>query len=325
MAVYTQLSADEIEAFIARYDVGDVQSVKGIAEGVSNSNWLLETSGSPRAGRFILTRYEHRTDPDDLPYFLGLLDHLSARDCPVPRTIHDRDGGSIGKLAGREAALIEFLPGLSIDNPDEAHARAVGGALAGIHLAAQDYGQERPNALGPEGVAAIFAQLGSAELAAIDPALPEFVEAEQAALSAHDHDGLPRGTIHADLFPDNVLMRGDSVGGLIDFYFACTDHFALDLATTHAAWSFDGDNVFRPAIGAALMAGYDGVRPIEDAERSALPALARQACLRFVATRAQDWLAHDGTMLAPRKDPMEFVRRGQMYAERGDAVFGADR
>ncbi|WJY19113.1 homoserine kinase [Alteriqipengyuania flavescens] len=318
MAVYTQLSAGEIAAFLASYDVGELQSVKGIAEGVSNSNWLVETTEA----RFILTRYEHRTDPADLPYFLGLMDHLSARGCPVPRTIHDAAGESISELAGRPAALIEFLPGLSIDDPNEAQARSVGAALAGIHSGAQGFAGERANSLGPEQVAAMFDAMGEDALGQIDPALPAFVAGERAFVATQSFAELPRGTIHADLFPDNVLMRGTEVGGLIDFYFACTDHLALDLATTHAAWAFDPDGEFRPAIAAALVQGYEGARPIPGPERLALPALARQACLRFVATRAQDWLAHDGSVLAPRKDPMDFVRRGQAYARLGTAAFG---
>lgn len=321
MAVYTQLSAGEIAAFLARYDVGEAQSVKGIAEGVSNSNWLVETDRA----QFILTRYEHRTDPADLPYFLGLLDHLSERGCLVPRTIHDRSGESVSQLAGRPAALIEFLSGLSIDDPSAAQANAVGRALAGMHLGARDYAPTRENSLGPQTVAAMFAKLGDPALATIDPELPAFVESEQAWLSSRNTNDLPCGTIHADLFPDNVLLRGDDVGGLIDFYFACTGPLALDLATTHASWSFGPDNLFRPEIGAALVTGYETIRPIGAVELASLPALARQTCLRFVATRAQDWLAHDGTVLAPRKDPMEFVHRSRIYARIGRVAFGSEQ
>lgn len=321
MAVYAQLSTSQIAQFVALYDVGELLSVKGIAEGVSNSNWLIETNRS----HYILTRYEHRTDPADLPYFLGLLDHLSARGCPVPRTIHDSSGGSIGQLGGNPAALIEFLSGLSVDDPTPMQAAAVGRALAGMHHGARDYAPTRENSLGSKDVEAILDGLGDPALAGIDPDLPAFVANERAWLARNADSGFPIGTIHADLFPDNVLMRGNKVGGLIDFYFSCTGPLALDLATTHASWSFGTDNEFRLETGLALVAGYNDVRAIEAAERATLPYLARQTCLRFVATRSQDWLAHDGTVLAPRKDPMEFVSRARVYAQWAEAAFGSER
>lgn len=345
MAVYTHLSADDLAALIAHYDVGELVSAKGIAEGVSNSNWLLETTGKDglQAGataRYILTMYEFRIELDDLPFFLGLLDLLADKGCPVPRTIHDRGGASFRRIAAPNAedpraqdgsdspkkeqkavALIEFLPGVSIDRPEPAQARSVGKALAEIHLAAADYAS-RPNEMGLASWKELTDQCGTDGLAQIDPALPAIVAAALSFFAENWPEGLPQGVCHADLFPDNVLMLGDKVSGLIDFYFACTDFFAYDLAVTHAAWCFaDHGRTFRPEISAALMEGYESVRPLSDAERAALPILARGAAMRFIATRAYDWLNTPADALVTRKDPMDFARRLQFYADQGEKAF----
>jgi len=319
MAVYTHLDDRTLAELIAAFDVGSLVSAKGIAEGVSNSNWMIDTTG----GRFILTMYERRIELADLPFFLGLLDHLAARHCPVPRTIHDREGNSFRTLGEKAVALIEFLPGVSIDRPEPEQALAVGKALAGIHLASADFAMERSNALSLPAWRALADSCGEAGLASIDPELPALVADELAYLGTHWPDGLPRSVIHADLFPDNVLMMGGQVTGLIDFYFACNDVTAYDLAVTHAAWCFDKDGRgFRPEVSAALVEGYESVRPLSPDERAALPVLARGAALRFAMTRAEDWLHTPDGALVTRKDPMAFVRRLGFYAEQGAAAFG---
>lgn len=317
MAVYTHLGAEQLAALIAEYDVGELRSAKGIAEGVSNSNWLVETTRD----RFILTMYESRTDLSDLPFFLGLLDHLAARNCPVPRTIHDRSGAAFRMVEGKAVALIEFLPGVSVDRPETSQARAVGQALAGIHVASADFAGRRANGLGRDGWRTLLDNCG-AGLLRIDPSLPGLVAGEMAFLDENWPRDLPRSVIHADLFPDNVLMLGDEVSGLIDFYFACTDITAYDLAVTHAAWCFDsrGEN-FRPEVAGALVEGYESVRALSCAERAALPVLARGAAMRFLATRAYDWLHTPGDALVTPKDPMAFARRSRFYAQKGDEAF----
>ncbi|MDD3797857.1 MAG: homoserine kinase [Novosphingobium sp.] len=322
MAVYTHLGAEDLASLIGEYDVGALVSAKGIAEGVSNSNWLVETTGKDGTGaRFILTMYERRIDLDELPFFLGLLDHLAAKGCPVPRTIHDRQNQASRMLGEKAVALIEFLPGVSLDQPEPAQARSVGAALAGIHLASADFGGTRANGLGPKGWHELADDCGDAGLGEIDPALPALVRDELAFLDASWPENLPHSVIHADLFPDNVLMLGDEVGGLIDFYFACNDITAYDLAVTHAAWSFDAQGAYLPAIAAALIAGYHAVRPLSPAERAALPVLARGACMRFLMTRAYDWLHTPADAMVTRKDPMDFARRLRFYAERGHGAF----
>lgn len=322
MAVYTHLASEDLDALIAAYDVGDLISAKGIAEGVSNSNWLVETSGADGAGaRFILTMYEKRTDPRELPFFLGLLDHLAARGCAVPATIHDREGSAFRHLDGKALALIEYLPGISPDRPSPTQAHAVGEALARVHMAARDFEGTRANDLDVHACLDILERCGVAKLAEIDPELGEWL-GEARELVGRWPDDLPQSIIHSDLFPDNVLMLGERVTGLIDFYFACEDMMAYDLAVTHTAWCFDrGGAVFSADIGRSLVGGYESVRPLEPAERRALPLLAQGACLRFTASRAQDWLDTPTDALVTRKDPMDFIRRWKYYGAHGERLF----
>lgn len=317
MAVYTRLGAETLAAIIAEFDVGALVSAKGIAEGVSNSNWLVETAGRDgKASRFILTMYEERTDTRELPFFLGLLDHLAAKGCPVPRTIHDRANAAFRWHEGKALALIEFLSGVSVSAPTPGQARAVGAALASVHLAAADFPQVRANGMGPARWRELLGACGEAGLAAIDSALPGLAGEQLDTITGQWPADLPAGVIHADLFPDNVLMLGDRVTGLIDFYFACNDIFAYDVAVTHAAWCFDADGGhFLPDVSAALLAGYRAVRPLSDAELAALPLLARGAALRFLSTRAYDWLNTPADALVTRKDPMAFARRLGFYVD----------
>lgn len=322
MAVYTHLGAEALASLIAHYDVGELVSAKGIAEGVSNSNWLIETTGKSTAHRatdaqrFILTMYERRIELCDLPYFLGLLDHLAGKGCPVPRTIHDTSGDSFRMEQGKAVALIEFLPGVSPTRPTAAQTQSVGAVLARMHLASRDFPLSRANAMNFAANAHTLDACGAERLATIHPDLPAMLAAADAA-AALDLDALPQAQIHSDLFPDNVLMLGNEVTGLIDFYFACTGAMALDLAVTHAAWCFDGDNRYVPELGAALFAGYETIRPLEKAERLAFAQIAKGACLRFVASRAEDWLDTPDDALVTRKDPMQFVQRWRFYEDHG--------
>lgn len=322
MAVYTQLSAEVLTDLIAQYDVGELVSAKGIAEGVSNSNWIVETTGSDANGtRFILTMYERRIDIAELPFFLGLLDYLAAHGCPVPRTVHDRTGASSRMLHGKAVALIEFLPGVSVDHPTAAQARNVGKVLAKMHATAQDFSGSRANTLDPHASARVLAECGETALGGIDAALPRMIAVAEDVARRWPRD-LPQSIIHSDLFPDNVLMLGDTVSALIDFYFACNDAMAYDLAVTHAAWSFTGDGrTCRLDVGKALVEGYESVRELTEGERDALPLLAQGAALRFISSRAQDWIDTPVDALVTRKDPMDFVRRLEFYRREGRAAF----
>lgn len=321
MAVYTHLGAEELASLIAQYDVGELVSAKGIAEGISNSNWLIETTGPDGKGaRFILTMYERRIELEDLPYFLGLLDHLSAKECPVPRTIHDRGGAAFRMEQGKAVALIEFLPGVSPTQPTVEQARSVGEVLAQIHLASEGFELTRANTMSFAHNLATLEKCGEAGLASINADLPAVLDPAREA-AALDLSQLPSAQIHADLFPDNVLMLGSEVTGLIDFYFACTGAMALDLAVTHAAWSFDFYNKYQPEIGAAVLAGYESVRSLTSPERAALPEIAKGACLRFVASRAEDWLDTPDDALVVKKDPMQMVARWKVYDDFGEQLF----
>jgi len=318
MAVYTQVSAEALSDLLAGYDAGTLVSAKGIAEGVENSNYLVDTS----TGRFILTLYEKRVDSADLPFFLALLDHLAGQGLPVPRAIPDRTGRQIQQVAGRPACLIEFLPGVSVSHPTPAQAYATGAALGQMHAALADFTQERLNALGLSGWHALAARCGS-DLDHISSGLGERIADELAWLDRAWPAALPRSVIHADLFPDNVLMQGDAVNGIIDFYFACSDVRAWDVAVTHASWCFENDGTgFDPARAASLIAGYDAAFGLSDDERTAFPALARGACLRFLLTRAWDWLNTPADALVTRKDPLAFLRRLDFYRDATPGMLG---
>ena len=317
MAVYTHVSAEALAAFLARFDVGALVSAKGIAEGVENSNYLVDTT----SGRFILTLYEKRVAAEDLPYFMALLDHLAAKGLPVPPAIKDRQGVEIHELEGRPACLIKFLPGVSVTHPTPAQARAAGAAMGGMHDALQDFRGMRINTMGP-GVWPLLLEKCGRALDRIQPGLFDRASRALERTAHHWPVHLPSSAIHADLFPDNVLMLGNEVTGLIDFYFAAHEVRAYDLAVMHGAWAFDGSGrSYDRAVGAALLAGYAGSFELSREERSALPLLAEGAALRFFLTRAWDWLNTPADAMVTRKDPLAYLRRLDFYAEHGPALF----
>jgi homoserine kinase type II len=301
MAVYTEVSDDALRAFLALYEIGEVTSFKGIAEGVENSNFLMRTGG----GQFILTLYEKRVKAGDLPFFIGLMEHLAQRGVTCPQPVRNRAGSALGDLAGRPATIVTFLDGLWIRRPNVRHCAEVGEALARMHLAGADFPLKRRNALSLEGWRSLF---GAAEARADEVAshLRDESAAELAFLEAHWPKGLPTGVIHADLFNDNVFFLGENLSGLIDFYFACNDALAYDLAICLSAWCFEPDNEFNVSKGRAMTAGYERVRPLGEAEIAALPLLARGGALRFMLTRLVDWLnVPAGAKVAP-KNPLEY-------------------
>ncbi len=308
MAVYTAVDPDDLAALVARYDMGTVLSCKGIAEGVENSNFLLETTG----GRFILTLYEKRVQEGDLPFFVDLLEHLAASGCPVPAMIRDRDGIAIQKISGRAACIIQFLSGISLTHPTAAQCDAAGAALGTMHRALQGYRGARENSMGHRHWRSIADAAGNLDV--VLPGLQAIVDDELAFLDAHWPAELPAHVIHADLFPDNVLTLGDRVTGLIDFYFAATDFRAYDVVITHGAWTFSDDGSLCDAdLARALMRGYATQVALSDAEIAALPLLARGASLRFLLTRAHDWVHTPADALVTRKDPLPFLNRLRRY------------
>lgn len=315
MAVYTKVSAEEIDAFLTQFDVGTLVSAKGIAEGVENSNYLIETTQD----RFILTLYEKRVDPDDLPFFIAMLDHLAEKNQPVPPMIADQTGTKIQKLCGRYACLIKFLPGISVTIPTPLQARATGSALGAMHDALRGFSIQRPNSMSHDTWRKLAADCGPSKLDDIAPGLNDLVATELDYVDAYWPNTLPQSVIHADLFPDNVLMLDDKVTGLIDFYFSCTDIRAYDVAVTHAAWCFSEDGQqFDSTVSAALLDGYGETFGLSAEDRAALPLLARGATLRFLLTRAYDWINTPADALVTRKDPTAFLNRLKFYQANPD-------
>jgi homoserine kinase type II len=304
MAVYTEVSDDELAAFVATYDLGGLLSYKGIAEGVENTNYLLHTEKGPH----FLTLYEKRVVPEQLPFFLGLMEHLASAGLTCPTPVHDAQGQMLRTLAGRPAAIVTFLEGVWIRRPQPRHCAAVGKALAQLHVAGRGFGLCRRNDLGLAGWRPLFGRF-EARADEILPGLAAVILQELDFLEAHWPEELEQGITHADLFPDNVFFLGDNLSGLIDFYFACNDALAYDIAVTLNAWCFESDNSFNITKGQALLKGYESVRPLAPGEREALPVLARGAALRFLLTRAYDWLHTASDALVSRKDPGEFLRR----------------
>lgn len=313
MAVYTEISDAELVNFIADYEIGDVLDCKGIAEGTENSNFALTTT----KGRYILTLYENRVTLDDLPFFLGLMNHLAASGVPCPIPVNGRDGEALRSLSGRPAAIVSFLEGVwprSI-NPD--HCYQLGQALASLHLSCESFPMSRENDLSVTSWRPLLEKcyqkpLGdhprSIGIEVCDALEPELL-GELSYLEANWPEGLPAGIIHADLFPDNVFFRNGNISGLIDYYFSCTDTLSYDLAICLNAWCFDAEQKFLPLFSQALLAGYQNVRRLSLDEQTAFPILCRGAALRFALTRLYDWLHVPEGTLGARKDPMEYIHK----------------
>ncbi len=304
MAVYTDVGEDELGAFLANYDLGELLSFKGIAEGVENSNFLLHT----KAGYYILTLYEKRVAREDLPFFLGLMEHLCRKgiNCPLP--VKNKKGSALGELAGRPAAIITFLDGVWVRRPQVHHCTALGKVLAQFHLASSDFKLERKNALGPAGWRKL-ADTAGMRANRVYEGLSGVIAEELALLSQGWPSALPRSVIHADLFPDNVFFIGEKLSGVIDFYFACNDVLAYDLAICLNAWCFEADGSYNVTKGKALLSAYNEERKLSADELNALPLLARSAALRFLLTRLVDWLDVPPGALVRPKDPLEYLRK----------------
>ncbi|MEQ8305565.1 MAG: homoserine kinase [Hoeflea sp.] len=315
MAVYTDVGEDQLKAFLEEYDVGTLLSCKGIAEGVENSNFLLKTT----SGFYILTLYEKRVAAGDLPFFLGLMDHLSQKGLSCPLPIPRRDGESLGELAGRPAAMVSFLDGAWLRKPQPLHCREVGRAMAEMHVAGQDFSIRRENALTVENWRPLWeGARGRAD--EVMPGLKDEIDRELETLEGGWPQSLPEGVIHADLFPDNVFFIEDRLSGLIDFYFACNDFLAYDVAICLNAWCFEADGAFNLTKGMALLEGYQSVRRLEPDEVRALPVLSRGAALRFFLTRLYDWLMTPEGALVVKKDPIEYLRKLRFHNQIGSGA-----
>ncbi len=321
MAVYTQLTNEQIAEHLEQcYAVGALDFAVGIAQGVENTNFLVAVRDDAGAEtKYILTLYEKRVNPQDLPFFLELLQHVAARGVACPKPIPRRDGALYGECAGKQASLVSFLHGKSrtiIKNP---HAASVGHVLGALHRATGDFTGTRANALSLDGWQKTYAKI-MGRLDEIQPGLKSLVKDEIAFLLQHfpADEALPRGVIHADLFPDNVFFEGDDVSGVIDFYFACTDMLAYDVAITLNAWCFDPRGEFSPTRAKLLLDAYQKQRRFAAAEVAAFPVLLRGAALRFLLTRAHDWLHHDSNALVRPHDPLEYAAKLRFHQRVGD-------
>jgi homoserine kinase type II len=319
MAVYTDITDDELDVLLADFDLGAALAFKGIAEGVSNSNFLLETE----AGRFILTVYEARTNAADLPYFLELMRWLARHGYPSAEPMADRDGRLIKHVRGKPCAITQFLSGLSVRRPTAAHCREAGAGLAALHLAGDGFPMRRANDLGQAAWAGMFSGLED-EADGLKPGLARTILSDLDLLAQRWPQGLPSGVCHADFFPDNVFFTGGRFSGAIDFYFACTDAFAYDVAVALNAWCFEPDGSFNITGARQLVAGYETLRPLSHTERAALPILAHGAAMRFFLSRLQDWGATPAGALVKPKDPLEYERKLAVHRSAPDLVlFGA--
>ncbi len=318
MAVYTEVTDEELATFLGDYDLGEMLAFRGIAEGVENSNYTLKTT----TGDYILTLYEKRVNPAELPWFLGLMEHLSQHGLSCPLPVRARDGNALRDLAGRKAAITTFLPGLWTRRVRIEHCATLGAALAKFHLAGADYAPTRKNALGPDGWMPLFDR-ARARADEVQPGLAHEVDTALSEVIGNWPRDLPVGHIHADLFPDNVFFLHDDVSGIIDFYFAATDTLAYDIAICLNAWCFEADFSFNITKARALLNAYRAVRPLSDAELNALPILARGASLRFLLTRLFDWLNTPANAMVTRKDPIEYLRKQRFHAAAtGPASYG---
>ena len=320
MAVYTEVTDEDLTAFLDQYDLGQVTAFKGIAEGVENSNFLLRTT----IGSYILTLYEKRVRRQDLPYFVALMEHLAHHgvDCPVP--IRGRDDGALRELCGRPAAIVTFLDGLWPRRARPEHCRLLGEAMARMHIAGGSFEMRRGNDLSMPGWRPLFENC-AARADEVGDGLAEALDRELGVLAEAWPQDLPSGVIHADLFPDNVFFLGGKPSGIIDFYFACNDFFAYDLAICLNAWCFEPDNSFNVTKDRLLLQAYRQVRPFSQSELEALPLLARGSALRFLLTRLHDWLHHpEGALVAP-KDPLEYWKKLRFHQQvRGPGAYGLD-
>lgn len=320
MAVYTEVSDDDLAAFVAQYDIGESLSCKGIAEGVENSNFLLHTE----SGYYIMTLYEKRVARGDLPFFLGLMEHLAARGFTCPTPIKGRDGAALRELCGRPAAIVTFLDGMWVKRPSPRHCQLLGEAMARMHMAGADFQMVRPNNLSVAGWRPLYEACAD-RADTVKPGLADELSRELSVIEQAWPADLPSGVIHADLFPDNVFYLGDRLSGIIDFYFACTDALVYDLAICLNAWCFEPDGSFNTTKARMMLNAYRKLRAVSAAELAALPTLARGSALRFLLTRLYDWLHHPPGAFVKPKDPLEYLHKLRFHAGlKSAAAYGLD-
>lgn len=309
MAVYTDISGEEFTELLTRYSIGNFRSAQGIAEGVENTNYLLLTDKN----NYIATVFEKRVNADELPFFMGLKEHLAKKGIPCPRPVEDKQGNVIQDIKGRKAAIVTFLEGAWPRRITNAHCKELGKMLASMHLATQDFKLSRPNAMGQSAFKSLF-ELDKAKADNFLPGLKDDVTQALKRLEEEWPKKLPTGVIHADLFPDNVFFRDEKLTGVLDFYFACNDYYAYDLAICLNAWCFEERAEFNITKAKLLIDSYQQVRPLTAEEKAAFPVLARAAALRFLLSRLHAWLNPVEGAFVKVKDPKEYLLKYRFHS-----------
>jgi len=308
MSVFTSVSIPQLQTWLQDYAIGELVELKGISSGITNTNYFVTTQHNGIQNKFVLTLFEHNA-LEELPYFIDLMSHLAAHGIPCPKPIADKAGASLHMLNGKPAALISCLNGRDVETPNVLQCAAVGAVLAKMHIAGQSFEAEFPqhnshNQRGMDWRVKTAAQV-LPHLATADQQLLKETLAFQAEF---DTTQLPMGVIHADLFRDNVLFDGNEIGGLIDFYYACHDVLAYDLAIAVNDWCVNADGSLDVARLEAMLNAYQAVRPFTSAEHAAWPALLRIAALRFWLSRLYDQVYPQAGELTHAKDPNHFQR-----------------
>lgn len=304
MSVFTSVSIQQLQTWLKDYAIGELIELKGISSGITNTNYFVTTSQN----KYVLTLFEHNT-LDELPYFIDLMSHLASNGIPCPRPITDKAGLSLHVLNGKPAALISCLKGQDVDVPNIKQCSAVGQVLAQMHIVSLSF-DVQPNHLNTHNPRGADWRIKTAAqvmplLSEPDQQLLKETIAFQAAL---DVSNLPMGVIHADLFRDNVLFDGDEIGGLIDFYYACHDVLAYDLAIAVNDWCVHADGSLDELRLNAMLSAYQAIRPFNEAERAAWSSLLRVAALRFWLSRLYDQIYPQAGELTHAKDPNHFQR-----------------
>lgn len=304
MAVYTEISDSDFASLLKKFDIGNLASYRGITEGVENTNYLLETDKA----KFIATIYEKRVDVSELPFFLELMEHLAKAQIPCPLPVHDKSGNILQEMAGKKLTITSFLEGKWPRAIKNAHCLEVGKIMARMHLASQNFNLTRKNKMSLPAWKEIYSRIAK-NADSVKSGLSNEIKSALQEIEKKWPKNLPSGVIHADLFPDNVFFIEDKLTGILDFYFACNDFFAYDLAITMNAWCFENGREFNITKANALLSGYNQVRKLTEEEKSYLPILCTGAAMRFLLSRLYDWLNKvEGAVVVP-KDPIEYLNK----------------
>ena len=305
MAVYTQISIDELNVFLSKYNIDNINEFSGIKGGTSNSNYLLTADNK----KFILTIFEERTNQENLPFYFDLMNHLNAHDIKCPEVIKDKQGNFSNSIKQKHAVITSFLTGSSLEKIKPIHCSNLGLTIAKMHNASEKLNIKRENELGLDKLGIIIEKLKTYKKHIDDEKL-KFIEDEFLFLSREISKDLPSGIIHADLFPDNIFFEENNLTGIIDFYFSCNDFYAYEIAICLNAWCFEeSNNEFNPTKAKYLLGSYNQERKFSNEEVEALPLLARASALRYLLTRLLDFYSHEDSDLILKKDPNEYISK----------------